>query len=714
MILDGIFAATYRNPEQWMLDFWGGSESDSGVRVNPTTAMNHASYFQGVQLISGDIGKIGLPLYKRTSDGRDRDRKHPSYRLLNYEFNDMMTADVGKQILQAHALTWGNGRGAIVRNGLGDPLAIVPLMPDRTKTIVERGEVWHLTKIGDDTEYTPFRDENVLHIKGLGFDGITGYSVATMARNSLGLGFAAEKHASYLFKNRAIPGVVLESEGKVDEPTAKKLLADWDKRHAGVENTARTALLHSNVKAKELGMSSLDAQLLETRKFQRQEIASWFNLPPHKLGDDSRISYNSLEQENLSYLNTCLLFWFVRWQQECRRKLLREREKEADSHYFEFFVDLLASVDFPSKVAALNTLVAATIFNPNEAREKLNMNHRDGGDVYENPNTNSRQDATPAPEPKAGPPGPAGPAGPRGEAGPQGIQGIAGRDGINGEMGPQGLQGLPGIQGEVGPRGEVGPMGPQGLPGINGEAGPAGPRGEQGIRGEIGPQGEPGPQGIQGLAGPIGPQGDVGPRGEDGMPGIQGEIGPIGPQGAIGPQGLAGDRGERGPEGKEGAPSFYGRCLDTLSEAVAQEASIVRHHAAVAKKFIGFLDDWYPKRRASFTALLKRLGGDESLGIEHCNESVAQLMDLAGRSTAETFEKDVIVLTASWHERAITLARRIAGGGDNRNLPLEPGTMVATPAGLGTVTAVQSDWRYQVECGDQNLTVSEGDIEVIG
>ena len=615
MILDAtmrtIRAATYRNPEQWMIDFWGGSESDSGVRVNPTTAMNYAQYYQAVQLISGDIGKIGLPLYKRTSDGRDRDRRHPAYRLLNYEFNDMMTADVGKQILQSHALSWGNGRGAIVRNGNDEPMGIVPLMPDRTKTIVENGEVWHLTKIGDDTEYTSFRDENVLHIKGLGFDGITGYSVATMARNSLGLGFAAEKHASFLFRNRAIPGIVLETDGKVDEPTAKKLLQDWDKRHAGVENTAKSALLHMGVKAKELGMSSLDAQLLETRKFQRVDIASWFNLPPHKLGDDSRISYNSLEQENLSYLNTCLLFWFVRWQQECRRKLLREVEKERDTHYFEFFVDLLASVDFPSKVAALNTLIAATIFNPNEAREKLNMNHRDGGSVYGNPNT------TP------------------------GAQGPPGNDGQNGKDGP---------------------------------AGPRGDAGQQGIQGEIGPRGEIGPSG---------------------------------------PQGLAGERGECGAEGKEGAPSFYGRCLDTLSEAVSQEVSIVCHHAATSKNFMGWFQTWYPKRQTAFGALIKRLGAEESLAAEHCAESQAQLMSLIERVTMDSLVEDTRTLTGSWHERAVVLSRRIAGG-PLPNLPIEPGTMVTTPAGLGTVAAVQGDWRYQVECGDQNATVSEDDIEIIG
>lgn len=682
-----IRAATYRNPEPWLMEFFGGAESDSGVRVGPQTALNFAPYFQAVQLISGDIGKIGLPLYKRTKDGRERDRKHPAYRVLNYEFNDMMTADVGKQILQAHALSWGNGRGAIVRNNAGDPIGIVPLLPDRTKTKVIDGQVWHLAKIGDDTEETAFSDDNVLHIKGLGYDGLTGYSVATMARNSLGLVAAAEKHSSSLFRNRAVPGVVLECDGKVDEPTAKKLLQDWDKRHSGVSNTATTGLLHSGIKAKEMGMSSTDSQLLETRKFQRVEIASWFNLPPHKLGDDSRISYNSLEQENLSYLNTCLLFWFIRWQQECRRKLLREHEKETDSHYFEFFVDLLAAVDFPAKVAALNTLVAATIFNPNEAREKLNMNYRAGGDKYENPNTNSRQKEAgeePKPEPKPGPPGPPGPRGDVGPHGPPGVAGINGRDGLLGDVGP------------AGPKGEAGDIGP---------------------RGEIGPQGLQGIQGLQGERGQPGITGDSGERGADGLPGVQGATGPQGVAGLPGPIGQQGIQGERGPigeRGKDGEPSFYGRCLDTLSEAIAQEASIVCHHAATSKNFIGWFQTWYAKRQPAFAALVKRLGADESLAKQHCAESQAQLLALTDRATLETLAEQAGTLTATWHERAVVLARRIAGTAAPQ-LPCEPGTTVTTPHGLGRVATVKDAWIYGVTLQDgSEVLVSGSDMEVLG
>ena len=722
-VVDTFRAGTYRNPDKWMLEWWGGASADSGVAVGPVSALGYAPYFQAISLISGDLGKIPLPVFKRTSDGRERDRQHPAYRLTMHEFNDAMTADVGKQVLQSHALGYGNGRAAILRDNGMRPLALIPLLPDRTRTEVIGGEVWHTTKIGDGTEERKYRDENVLHIKGLGFDGITGYSVAQKARNSLGLGLAAEKYGSNLFRNGAVPGVILEADGKVSPADAKQLIQDWDRWHAGVENVGRTGLTTQGIKAKTLAMNAKDAEWLEMRKFQRVEVASWFNLPPHKLGDDGRQSYNSLEQENLSYREGCLLFWFVRWQNECRRKLLTEVQKEKDTHYFEFHVDLLASVDFPAKVAALNTLVASTIFNPNEAREKLNMNHRPGGDKFENPNTNTREDPAEPPKPSEpprkppskakllaamaadvrfrGPQGEPGPIGANGDVGPAGPQGLAGIQGIEGPAGPQGAAG---IQGD---RGDTGPAGPQGE---RGETGPAGPKGEDGAAGAQGPQGDVGPQGE---IGPQGAAGEPGPQGERGKDGLPGEVGAIGPAGEQGDRGVPGPIGPAGPQGAVGAPSIYGRCLDTLSEAIAQEVSIVRHHAAASKNFVGWIEAWYPKRASAFCMLVKRLGAMESLAIEHCDESKAQLMALTERTTMDKLSEDVQSLTGAWHERAVVLSRRIAGG-ELPNLPIDPGTMVTTPAGLGTVAAVQGDWRYQVECGGSVTELSEKDIEVIG
>jgi HK97 family phage portal protein len=726
MILDSVIGrlrnSTYRNPEPWFLEwFYGGQQSDSGIIVNPANALTYAPYWECIAFISGDLGKIPYPVLKRTAQGRERDTKHPAYRLMMYEANDLMTADVFRETIQAHALGWGNGRAWIVRDRMQKPSALIPFLPHRTKTLLQDGQKWHVVKMGETEEEKTFPDRDVLHIAGMGYDGINGYSIAAMARQSIGRGMAEEKHGARLFKNYAVPPIILQTDQRLTEPVAKQLLSDWEKHHAGSENAGKAGLLHSGTKAQQLtAMPNKDAQWLESRKFSRAEIAGWFKMPPSKIGGDDQINYNSLEHFALAYLEGCILYWEVRWQLECRRKLLFEREKEADSHYFEFFNDALVTVDFASKVEALNKLIAAEIFNSNEAREKLNMNHRPGGDVYRNPNTKTDESKPETkPEPAKKPPSKAAivdylvknySAELRGQAGPQGEPGMKGDPGEQGPMGPQGIAGERGPQGEQGIAGAEGPQGLAGPQGITGETGP------QGEIGPIGPAGPEGPQGLSGGIGPEGPQGSTGPRGEIGERGSDGLQGPAGESGPAGPQGIrgeAGERGERGPQGEEGKPSLYGRCLDTLSEAIAQEVAIVRHHATSAKNFTGWIETWYPKRILSFCVLIKRLGADEVLAVEHCDESRSQLMALTEQTTMEKLATDVQALTGAWHDRAVSLARRIAGG-DKPNLPVDPGTMVSTPGGLGTVASIESDWRYQVECGGSTVELSEKDIEVIG
>lgn len=671
MIVDNLVStfrnSTYRNPDKWFLDwFYQGQESDSGAIVNTKTSLGYAPVWEAVSFIAGDIGKLPFPVLKKTPAGRERDTNHPAYPLMMFEPNEAMTADVFREALQAHTLLCGNGRAVIVRDNAETPQSIVPLLPERCETMVANGEVVHKVKIGDG-ETKVYLDKDVLHIKGLGYDGIQGYSVVSMARNSFGLGMSEEKHGNRTFKNFAVPPMVLETEQRVTEPDAKKMLADWQSFHGGMENAGKTGLLHSGTKAHMLSVPNRDAQWLESRKFERSVVAGWFKMPPSKIGGDDHINYNSLEHFALAYLEGCILYWEVRWQQECRRKLLTERQKREDTHYFEFFNDALISVDFEAKVTALQNLVSSTIFNTNEAREKLNMNHRKGGDVYENPNTKPGAPAgTPEPKPVEQPPKP-----PRPRPTPEDLAKIA--DLL-----------APRIKGEAGERGVPGPAGPQGE---RGEAGPKGDAGEKGDRGDVGPQG------------PVGEKGDIGAAGADGKPGIDGKDGEQGP------------RGESGPEG---APSLYGTCLEYISSSITQEISIVRHHSGKAKNFTAWLESWYPKWEETFSAVVTYRGGDPAMAVEHCTESRRQLIELTGTATMETLSADVKTLTGSWHERGVVLARRIAGS-ESTEAPLVPGTMIATTQGLGTVKSLDSDWRYQVELQDgRTETVSGKDIEVLG
>jgi HK97 family phage portal protein len=383
-----ISNSSARNPMQWFIDWVrDGSGSDSGVSVNGRTCLTYAAVWQATNIIAGDVGQMPLNVWRSGDNGRQDAVGHKARRLLSRRPNYAMNVGVFKETLQSHALLWGNGRAGIVRDAYGAPEASVPFLPDRSYSKVIDGKLWHFTKIGDDNTYTPFADEHVLHIKGLGFDGTEGYSVITLARNSWGMGLAQEKFGSSLLKNNARPSVVLSTPGVVLREDALRILQDWEKMHAGADNAGRTALLDKGLTATPLAISPTDAQWLESRRFSRQEVASWFNLPPHKLGDSEGVAYNGLEQQNASYLQHTLMRWINTWEEECDEKLLTEREKNSGRVYCQFDTSSLLRGDQLSRYRVYQIGIASTILSPNEAREAEGLNPREGGDEYANPNT---------------------------------------------------------------------------------------------------------------------------------------------------------------------------------------------------------------------------------------------------------------------------------------------------------------------------------------
>lgn len=383
-----FFNSTPSAPASWFVDWLrGGTESDSGLTVNYKTALTYSTIWHAVNVIAGDLGQLPLVLYRRTAEGREPVDDHPSYHLLRHRPNPWMNACTWKEAIQAHVLLAGNGRSGIVRNGRGEPMQLVPFLPDRTREEVKDGQVWHVTQIGDDLKEQWFRDADVLHIKGLGFDGITGYDVISLARNSFGLGLALEKHGNRTFKNAARPSIVLETDGHFSDTAARQILHDWEAMTAGLDNSGRTALLQRGLHANAISVNNDNSQWLQSREFQRQEIAGWFGLPPHKVGDSSKVAYNSLEQENASYLHSTLNRWLNAWQEECYEKLLSEEEKASGEYYVEFNTAALLRADLKTRYAGYQIGITNEFLSPNEVREKENMNKREGGDVFRNPNT---------------------------------------------------------------------------------------------------------------------------------------------------------------------------------------------------------------------------------------------------------------------------------------------------------------------------------------
>ena len=388
--------STYENPQDWYFKAVA-PRSDSGVRVNHDTALTLSWVWQAVQIISNDIGRLPVLCYDKSDpDNRTRATHHPGYRLMKHRPNPYMTPKVLRQVITANALLHGNGVCVIVRDGRGAPLEIYPLNPLVTKLEMVDGEPVYVTKLGDEKEETAISYRDVLHIKNLTTNGYWGLDTITYARNSLGLGLASEKHGSSHFSNNARPSVVLQSDGNMHKAKADQILASWEAMHQGVNNAGKTALLTGGLKAEVLSMSNANAQWLDSRKFQRQEVASWFLLPASKLNDDSTAtSYNSIEQQNRAYADQTLMNWIVNWEQELNDKLLTPRQRMAESHTFEFLTAGLLRADLVSRYQSYQIGISSEFLSPNEVRKLENMPQRadGGGDIYRNPNTKTGADA---------------------------------------------------------------------------------------------------------------------------------------------------------------------------------------------------------------------------------------------------------------------------------------------------------------------------------
>jgi len=389
MILDRIASlfthkresTTYANPSSWFVDWiLGGEKTSAGIRVTAQSALTYAAVWRAVSKISQDVAVLPVSIRKRLDKGgKDDAKEHPSYFILKHKPNAYMTSPVFRQTLQADALLHGSGYAFIERQNNGDIVSLIPLPAQYTVPKYVEG-TWYYDCDLDGT-IRRFSEDEILHIKGLSPNGITPYSVFDKARESLGLGLAARKYGATYFRNNARPSLVLEHPGRLSAEAKEKLRAAWQTKFSG-ENSFEVAVAEEGMKATPLSISNTDAQFIETRKFEIREIANWFGLPPHFLGDDSKTAYASLEQENQSYLDGCLNSWLVMWESELFDKLLSEKEKKEESHVIEFTRQALVRANLDARGKYYAVAVNNRWMNPNEVRELENLNPYEGGDEF--------------------------------------------------------------------------------------------------------------------------------------------------------------------------------------------------------------------------------------------------------------------------------------------------------------------------------------------
>lgn len=398
-----------------------GGPTAAGVRVTAKKALGLSAIWRGVNLIAGHVGRYPFRVYRYSGEGLQADRNHQSWRVVRRP-NDFMTPFTFRQTLQAHALLEGNGYAYIVRDLEGvRPVDLLPLDPGRTWPVRVNGELWYLYEASDGPlpgrrrkrDWVKIPATEVLHIKGLGFDGLVGYPVRKILADTIGGAVAARDYGSKFFQNNARPGIALQVPAGFPEKAVPNLRESWEKLHRGLSNAHKTAILREGVTLAVYDTSAKTAQLVENRSFDARELANILGVPPHKLGDPSRTAYNSLESENQAYEQDTLGTWFAAWEQECDCKLLTESEKETESHCFRFDPNPLARVPIAQRGAYYVQGITTGWLSRDEVRGFENLPPLPGGAGrgFDRPVNVAPIEAPPAPEPEPTPdPEPADPA----------------------------------------------------------------------------------------------------------------------------------------------------------------------------------------------------------------------------------------------------------------------------------------------------------------
>jgi HK97 family phage portal protein len=383
MAIKNILARLFRygsltatDAAQWRT--MGSSSSASGVMVTNDNALQISTVFACMRAIAEDCAKLPLKVYRPSGAGKEIDSGHSLYKLIKDKPNPQMTAFSWREAITAHCLGWGNGYSLIDRDNMGFPVALWPLRPDRV-TPKKDG----IYEVSDDSgrKYT-YSSRNILHIHGLGYDGLSGYNVVQYARECMGLAKAAEQFGGTFFGNGAKPGAVFEHPAQMSEQAYNRLKKSMDENYSG-SSSHKNLITEEGMKFNKMSFAPEESQFLETRQFSVAEICRWFRMPPGKVADTTRAQgWSTLEQMNTEYVTDTLMPWLVRWEQAINSSLFLQEDID-DGYFVRHSVDALLRGDTQSRYSAYAIGRQWGWLSVNDIREKEDMNPVEaGGDDY--------------------------------------------------------------------------------------------------------------------------------------------------------------------------------------------------------------------------------------------------------------------------------------------------------------------------------------------
>ena len=365
-------------------------KANSGEKVDEKTAMQIATVYACVRLLAESVACLPLHLYRCTDDERSKEKAkdHSLYKILYRQANPEMTSFSFRETMMTHLLLWGNAYAQIVRDGKNDVLGLYPLLPENVEIDRDdKGKLYYIYHAytndvpGEVNKDIYFRREEILHIPGLGFNGLVGFSPIAMMKNCLGSAIAVEKYGSSFFKNGAQPIGVLEHPGTIKNPD--RIRENWSDVYGGANNAHKVALLEENMHYKPISLPPEDSQFLSTREFDVEEICRIFRVPPHLVQDLKRSTFNNIEHMGISYVQYTLMPWLERFEQAIIKDVLIGDEQ--DEYFPKFNVDGLLRGDYESRMRGYATGFANGFLSPNDIRRLENMDPISdelGGNVY--------------------------------------------------------------------------------------------------------------------------------------------------------------------------------------------------------------------------------------------------------------------------------------------------------------------------------------------
>ncbi len=385
-LLQKLFGKTEKrtglsNPDDRFVALFGGGRSSSGAVVTESSALRYPAVWAAVNIISGAVGFLPLQVFKRQNGSRERVDKHPTFKLVHRQANKFMSSLVFKRTLTGHLLTWGNGYAEIQRNGRMDAVNLWPLTPDRVKPVMQDGELFYEYRPqSGDTKIIP--DADMIHVKGLGFDGFVGYSPIRMFTEPLGVGISAQEYAARFFGNDATPPGALKLPRGLSDDAFKRVKETWQRNQTG-PNRHKIAMLEEGMEFVSIGLPAKEAQLLESRQFSISDVARMYQIPLHMLSDLSRATFSNISHQGIEFVNMTLMTWLTEWELELGRKLFTEAEQE--TMFFKFNVNALVRGDLPTRYKSYATGRNWGWLSVNDVRTLEDMNPIDDGDIYLSP-----------------------------------------------------------------------------------------------------------------------------------------------------------------------------------------------------------------------------------------------------------------------------------------------------------------------------------------